>query len=156
MSSNTIFAKAKLDVNHPSKFDWSEKQYNQLKNQIIAYKFLIRNLNVPNEIINNIRNFSLDEWEEARERKIEKVQKIYKEKFENQDFTMKELGNYFKQRYKEEGKNILNPERNLKNELEYNIESELKKINKENISKDNNNNKKNNIQINNKKKDENY
>ena len=39
---------------------------------------------------------------------------------------------------------------------EYNIESELKKINKENISKDNNNNKKNNIQINNKKKDENY
>ena len=125
MSSNTIFANAKLDVNHPSKFDWSEKQYNQLKNQIIAYKFLIRNLNVPNEIINNIRNFSLDEWEEARERKIEKVQKIYKEKFENQDFTMKELGNYFKQRYKEEGKNILNPERNLKNELEYNIESEI-------------------------------
>jgi hypothetical protein len=40
---------------------------------------------------------------------------------------------------------------------EYNIESELKKINKEIISKDNNNNnKKNNIQINNKKKDENY
>jgi hypothetical protein len=48
-------------------------------------------------------------------RKLEKVQKIYKEKFENQDFTMKELGKYFKQRYKEEGKNILNSERNLKN-----------------------------------------
>ena len=121
-----IFAKTKIDTNNFSENDWTEKQYDQLKNQIIAYKYLLQNMKVPLEVVNNIRNFSPEEWEFSRERQIERIHNIYKEKFENQDFSMKELGMYFKLKNKEIEKNtVLTPETNLKAEVEYTIDCEI-------------------------------
>ena len=122
-----IFGQIKLDKKNLSEDDWTEKQYDQLKNQIIAYKYLIQNLPVPSEIVANIRSYSPADWEKKRIEKIKNIQNQYKEKFENQDFTMKELGTYFKQRNKEDNKNLitLTPETNFKDEIEYNIEHEM-------------------------------
>ena len=121
-----IFAKTKIDTNNFSENDWTEKQYDQLKNQIIAYKYLLQNMKVPLEVVNNIRNFSPEEWEFSRERQIERIHNIYKEKFENQDFSMKELGMYFKLKNKEIEKNtVLTPETNLKAEVDYTIDCEI-------------------------------
>ena len=124
--TETIFAKTKFDINNFSQNDWTEKQYDQLKNQIIAYKYLLQNMTVPSEVVNNIRNFSPEEWELSRERQIERIHNIYKEKFENQDFSMKELGMYFKQKNKEmERHTILTPEKNFRSENDYTAENEI-------------------------------
>ena len=72
--TETIFAKTKFDINNFSQNDWTEKQYDQLKNQIIAYKYLLQNMTVPSEVVNNIRNFSPEEWELSRERQIERIE----------------------------------------------------------------------------------
>ena len=50
--TETIFAKTKFDINNFSQNDWTEKQYDQLKNQIIAYKYLLQNMTVPSEVVN--------------------------------------------------------------------------------------------------------
>ena len=50
-----IFGHAKLDMKNIEEGEWTERQYDQLKNQIIAYKYLIQNKTVPSEIVNNIR-----------------------------------------------------------------------------------------------------
>ena len=44
-----IFGHAKLDMNNIEEGEWTERQYDQLKNQIIAYKYLIQNKTVPSE-----------------------------------------------------------------------------------------------------------
>ena len=111
--TETIFAKTKFDINNFSQNDWTEKQYDQLKNQIIAYKYLLQNMTVPSEVVNNIRNFSPEEWELSRERQIERIHNIYKEKFENQDFSMKELGMYFKQKTSLKFKDIIDDKKSL-------------------------------------------
>ena len=122
-----IFGYAKLDMKNIEEGEWTERQYDQLKNQIIAYKYLIQNKTVPSEIVNNIRSYSPIDWEKKRIDKIIEIQRRYKEKFENQDFTMKDLGLYFKQRNKEdENANLsITPQTNLKEEIEYNVEFEI-------------------------------
>ena len=122
-----IFGHAKLDMKNIEEGEWTERQYDQLKNQIIAYKYLIQNKTVPSEIVNNIRSYSPMDWEKKRIDKIIEIQRRYKEKFENQDFTMKELGFYFKQRNKEDENSTasITPQTNLKEEIEYNVEYEI-------------------------------
>ena len=122
-----IFGHAKLDIKNSEEGEWTEKQYEQLKNQIIAYKYLIQNKTVPSEIIANIRSYSPIDWEKNKIKKIEEIQRRYKEKFENQDFTMKDLGLYFKQRNKEDENSVaeINPSTNLKEEIDYNVEFEI-------------------------------
>ena len=95
-----IFGHANLDPKDISEGDWTERQYDQLKNQIKAYRYLIENKPVPSDVVNNIRSYSPIDWEKRRIEKIIQIQQRFKEKFENQDFTMKELGLYFKQRNK--------------------------------------------------------
>ena len=121
------FGYTNLDMKNIEEGEWTERQYNQLKNQIIAYKFLIQNKTVPSEIVNNIRSYSPMDWEKKRIDKIIDIQRRYKEKFENQDFTMKELGFYFKQRNKEDENSTVSitPASNLKEEIEYNVEFEI-------------------------------
>ena len=122
-----IFGHAKLDMKNIEEGEWTERQYDQLKNQIIAYKYLIQNKTVPSEIVNNIRSYSAIDWEKKRIEKIIEIQRRYKEKFENQDFTMKDLGFYFKQRNKEDENATISitPQTNLKEEIEYNVEYEI-------------------------------
>lgn len=43
--------------------EWTERQYDQLKSQIIAYKYLIQNKTIPSEIVNNIRSYTPIDWE---------------------------------------------------------------------------------------------
>ena len=122
-----IFGHANFDPKNIEQGQWTERQYDQLKNQILAYKYLIQNLPVPSDIVNNIRSYSAIDWEKKRIEKIIEIQRRYKEKFENQDFTMKDLGFYFKQRNKEEENNLitLTPQTNLKEEIEYNVEHQI-------------------------------
>ena len=82
---------------------------------------------VEQGIVNNIRSYSPSDWEKRRVEKIIQIQNLFKEKFENQDFTMKELGLYFKQRNKEEENslNTISPQINIKEELEYNIDCQI-------------------------------
>ena len=122
-----IFGHANLDPNQVEQGDWTERQYEQLKSQIQAYKYLIENKPVPSDIVNNIRSYSPSDWEKRRVEKIIQIQNLFKEKFENQDFTMKELGLYFKQRNKEEENslNTISPQINIKEELEYNIDCQI-------------------------------
>ena len=75
-----IFGQIKLDKKNLSEDDWTEKQYDQLKNQIIAYKYLIQNLPVPSEIVANIRSYSPADWEKKRIEKIKNIQNQNKEK----------------------------------------------------------------------------
>ena len=42
-----IFGHANLDPNQVEQGDWTERQYEQLKSQIQAYKYLIENKPVP-------------------------------------------------------------------------------------------------------------
>ena len=124
--NQTTIGHIPLNPSTQAQSDWTERQYDQLKNQIIAYKYLIRYMTVPSEIIENIRSYSPEEWEISRKKKIEAVQASYKEKFENQCFSLKELGFYFKQRHKdEENIPVLEPDKNLKYEKEYVVESEI-------------------------------
>ena len=122
-----IFGHAKLDIEKIEEGEWTERQYDQLKNQIIAYRYLIQNKPVPSEIVNNIRSYSPIDWEKKRIEKIIDIQRRYKEKFENQDFTMKDLGLYFKQRNKEDENSIvqIGPQTNIKEEYDYNVEYEI-------------------------------
>jgi hypothetical protein len=55
-----IFSKGNLTNLCDPNDGWTESQYNQLKNQIIAYKYLIRNTNVPSEVIEKIRCYEND------------------------------------------------------------------------------------------------
>ena len=122
-----IFGHANLDTKNIEEGEWTERQYDQLKNQILAYKYLIQNLPVPSDIVNNIRTYSTADWEKKRVEKIIEIQRRYKEKFENQDFTMKDLGLYFKQRNKEEENALINinPQTNMKEEIEYNVDFQI-------------------------------
>ena len=122
-----IFGHANLDTNHIQPGDWTERQYDQLKNQIKAYRYLIENKPVPADVVNNIRSYSPVDWEKRRVDKIIQIQNRFKEKFENQDFTMKELGLYFKQRNKEEENSLISigPQTNIKEEHEYNVDYQI-------------------------------
>lgn len=122
----TIFANSILNTKTTSSSDWSEQQYDQLKNQIIAYKYLIQNMSVPSDAINSIRSFTPNEWEHSRNKKIERLHSIYKEKFENQDYSIKSLSVYFEQRSKiKENPASLSCDLNFKNDIEYNVENEI-------------------------------
>ena len=122
-----IFGHAKLDKKNIEEGEWTERQYDQLKSQIIAYKYLIQNKTIPSQIVNNIRSYTPIDWEKKRIEKIIEIQRRYKEKFENQDFTMKDLGLYFKQRNKEDENSIdtIGPQTNFKDENGYNVELEM-------------------------------
>ena len=122
-----IFGHANLDSKNIAEGDWTERQYDQLKNQIIAYRYLLDNKPVPAEVVNNIRSYSPQDWEKRRVEKIIQIQQNFKEKFENQDFTMKELGLYFKQRNMEENNSIVSigPQINVKEEIEYNVDYQI-------------------------------
>ncbi len=67
--------------------EWPEKQMNQIKNQILAYKYMMKNMNIPAEILEKIRTFEFDDWETLREKTVEKVQDAYEKRFENHDLV---------------------------------------------------------------------
>lgn len=69
--------------------EWPEKQLNQIKNQILAYKYMLRNMNIPAEILEKIRTFEYEDWEILREKTVEKVQDTYEKRFENHDLVFK-------------------------------------------------------------------
>lgn len=119
------FSKGSLTGTDPSR-GWTESQYNQLKNQILAYKYLSRNMSIPPEIVENIRGYESGEWDQIRERTMNTVQENYEKKFENHDLSMKELAVYFKKRMKEqEAIPRLWPDRNYGEEIEYNVDQEI-------------------------------
>ena len=67
----------------------SEKQLDQIKNQMIAYKYMIKNINIPAEVIEKISSYQYEEWEALREKTIENNQEAYEKKFQNHDLVIK-------------------------------------------------------------------
>ena len=67
----------------------SEKQLDQIKNQMIAYKYMIKNMNIPNKVLEKISNFQYEEWETLRKKNIENNQDAYEKKFQNHDLVIK-------------------------------------------------------------------
>lgn len=67
--------------------NWPEKQYNQIKYQIIAYKYMLKNINVPVEILEKIRTFEFEDWEIIREKSVDRFQETYEKRFENHDLV---------------------------------------------------------------------
>ena len=132
-----IFGHANFDSKNIEEGDWTERQYDQLKAQIQAYKYLLDNKPVPSDIINNIRSYSPIDWEKRRIEKTIQIQHRFKDKFENQDFTMKDLGLYFKQRNKEEENSLITigPQinklniRKIRSNVIYIILNQIKKMN---------------------------
>ena len=51
----SIFGHANFDSKNIEEGDWTERQYDQLKAQIQAYKYLLDNKPVPSDIIKNIK-----------------------------------------------------------------------------------------------------
>jgi ATP-dependent helicase STH1/SNF2 len=121
-----IFGKSNLPNSIENGSGWTETQYEQLKNQILAYKFLVRNMPVPSEILEKIRSYEISEWERMREKNMEQIQETYEKRFKDHDLTMKELAVYFKKRMKEsETIPRLWVDRNYGEDIEYNIDSEI-------------------------------
>lgn len=88
MEDNNVFGKGSLP--HTSDHSgWTESQYYQLKAQIQAYKYLIRNLTLQPELIDKIRTYDSGEWEKTRMKLFEKIQDVYEKRFENQDLVSK-------------------------------------------------------------------
>jgi SNF2 family DNA or RNA helicase len=124
--SELIFGNSDLaEVMDPGS-SWTESQYEQLKNQILAYKYLVRNLAVPSEVLDKIRTYEITQWERMREKNSERVFESYKKRFKDQDLTMKELAVYFKKRMKEtETIPRLSVDRNYGEDIEYNVDCEI-------------------------------
>ena len=120
-------------TNNTPNTSWTENQYNQLKNQMLCYKMLLRNQSIPSDLITNITNYENQYLSKSKQDKIEKNKEIYEKRFENQDLTMKELANYFKKRMKEQDStsfhtNIvtnINKERNFSEDVEYTVDHEI-------------------------------
>ena len=121
-----IFGKSNLPAAIEGGSGWTESQYEQLKNQILAYKFLVRNMPVPSEVLEKIRTYEISEWERMREKNMEQIQETYEKRFKDHDLTMKELAVYFKKRMKEsEAIPRLWVDRNYGEDIEFNIDSEI-------------------------------
>ena len=86
MEDNILFGKGSLP-HTPDHSGWTESQYYQLKAQIQAYKYLIRNLTLQPELIDKIRTYDNGEWEKTRVNLFEKIQDVYEKRFENQDLV---------------------------------------------------------------------
>ena len=61
------------------------KRKDQLKMQILAYKYLIRNTSIPSEILEKIQTYEIEDWEKTRKTMMVKLQETYEKKFENHD-----------------------------------------------------------------------
>ena len=60
----------------------SESQIYQVQQQILAYKSLVRKLNVSKDIEKNLHSMSKDQWDIEKERLFHRSQKFYNEKIE--------------------------------------------------------------------------
>lgn len=65
-----------------------KRQLEQIKTQIIAYKYLIKNINIPIDVIEKITNFQYEEWKTLKEKSIQTNQKVLENKFENHDLVI--------------------------------------------------------------------
>ena len=105
-SNNQIIAKTNASNlnNEPevSNTCWDEGMYNQLKTQIAAFRYMVRNQLIPEEILNTIIEYQGSNWLENKNKQLRKNTEILKDKFKDYDLTMKELAPYFKKRIKEQ------------------------------------------------------
>jgi hypothetical protein len=122
----TIFCKANLPSSYEESGGWTESQYEQLKSQIMAYKYLIRNMTIPSELLEKIKTYEISEWDRMREKNLHQIQESYDKRFKDHDLTMKELAVYFKKRMKEhESIPRLVVDRNYGEDVEYNVDTEI-------------------------------
>ena len=132
-TSQPIFAQTTLNTHHPSSSDWSERQFLQLKNQIIAYKHLIRFQPVPLSIYENIRTYTPEEYTTLSHLKLQSTHQHYKELFNTIPFTVRDLNIYFRQRLRKEEESTAKPKPTTNTvhqpemDVEYTLEKEILK-----------------------------
>ena len=130
-TTQPIFAQTTLNTHHPSSSDWNERQFVQLKNQIIAYKHLIRFQPVPLHVYENIRTYTPDEWTTFSKIKLHSTHQHYKELFNTIPFTVRDLNIYFRQCLKEEEASAkskhIHSHHQPEMDVEYTLEKEISK-----------------------------
>ena len=72
-----------------------ESQIFQIRQQILAYKMLIRNMNIPRDMEKNLNSISKEQWEVEKERLFQRTLRHYNEKIEKDD----ELKKLIQQKY---------------------------------------------------------
>lgn len=66
----------------------SSSQIFQIRQQILAYKYVIKNLPIPKDIEKNLVQLNKDQWEIEKERILQRAIKFHKEKIEkNQEIN---------------------------------------------------------------------
>ena len=115
-SESQLIAKANI-LNYNSKLDddtnlWDEGMYNQLKAQIVAYRYLIRYQHVPEEILTAIVNYHGSSNFQSKNKQLSKNLETLKNKFKDYDMTMKELAPFFKRKIKEHDLKLINSNNN--------------------------------------------
>lgn len=123
---NLCINKGYLNDNE-DKSTWTNEMFDQLKAQLIAYKYLLRNQSIPEEIINEISQYEISDWKRKREYQLKRNQENFENKFKDSELTMKELAPYFKKKIKENDiyHQEVSAEKNYINEVEYTYEHEL-------------------------------
>jgi ATP-dependent helicase STH1/SNF2 len=63
----------------------SESQIYQIRQQILAYKMLIRNMNIPKEVERNLSGLTKEQWEAEKEKLYQRTLRYYNEKVEKDE-----------------------------------------------------------------------
>lgn len=72
----------------------NESQVFQVQQQILGYKMLIRNMNIPKDVEKNMFTLTKDQWEVEKERLVQRSLKYYNEGVEKNEELKKLLSRY--------------------------------------------------------------
>src|SRR5688572_7788956 len=72
----------------------SESQVFQVQQQILAYKMMIRGMNVPRDLEKNLFTLSKEQWDVEKDRLAQRSIKYYNENLEKNDELKKLLSRY--------------------------------------------------------------
>ncbi len=79
----------------------TSSQIFQIKQQILAYKHIIKGLPIPKEIEKNLLQISKEQWEIEKEKIHQRSIKFYKEKLEKNNELMELINNKFSKKVEE-------------------------------------------------------
>ena len=113
----------------------TSSQIFQIKQQVLAYKNIIKGLPIPKEIEKNMVQISKDQWENEKEKLFQRSVKFYKEKIEKNNDLMELLNNKLEKRIDEKVDSYVDTHFNGNNNeiIHKNIEKRIAQI--ENILK---------------------
>lgn len=122
-----------MDIENDESFSniITTSQIFQIKQQILAYKYLVKGLPIPKEIEKNLTQINKEQWEQEREKVFQRTVKFYKEKIEKNSDFMDLLTGKLQKKIDDKFSNFLevyNSKDNLNNLTQKNIETRINQI----------------------------